>query len=215
LFQGTLLTYFFFKIFLNAPQDLKFHSFVCLIGAIIVSIIPGVLYLFGLTMLFPGCSVFLFGIGTLLISIALVFQPKLAYILPFKLYHLIVIETKSGLPLYKYSWKLGTKLGEINPPIFSSLLHGIDLFMENSINRGNIQEIWVEEAMLMVSQIKEIPISCVLITSKPSLVLRKALDCFYKRFYKKFAQLIKNPSNLSKFNSAKQIVEECFAFIPY
>jgi len=213
LFQGILLVYFFFKIFWKAPKNLKSFSLLNLIGAVLVSIIPGIFYLVGMTMVLPGCVMLLFGIGTLLISIAFVFQPKLSYILPFKVYHLIVIETTSGLPLYKYSWIIGDELGELNPQVFSSLLHGIDLLIEDTVHRGTIQEIDVEKAILIMDHYHSI--SCVLITSKASLVLRKALNRFCLKFWNKFSDVIDNPSKLSQFNSTKELVEEYFAFIPF
>ncbi len=212
IFQGILLFYFFFKIFWKAPKSLKLFSLLNLIGAIIVSIIPSIFYIAGLTMVVPGCAMLLFGVGTFLISIAFVLQPKLSYILPFRVYHLIVIEKKSGLPLYKHSWRQGDDLIKINPQVFSSLFHGIELFVEDTVHRGVIQEINVEKAILIMGHYKST--SCVLITSKTSLVLRRALNSFCLKFWHKFSDIINDPSKLSQFESTKVLVEECFAFIP-
>jgi len=95
------------------------------------------------------------------------------------------------------------------------MLTGISGILQESLNRGNIREIHLEEAILILKTTDQFPIVLVLVTSNSSRILLEALEMFTKRFISEYSQhLDSSIVNRVVFQQASQLVNECFPFIP-
>ena len=184
------------KVHRKAPQKLKFYSRLNFAGALITGIIAP-LFAALLDDILPAWNLPLVGTGALLISIAFVYQPQLAYILPFRALRLAVIETESGIPFYTYTWSKTE--GIIDETLFSGMMYAVSQILEESIQKGNIREINLEEAILILQRSKDYPAVCVLITNKSSKALRHALNSFAEKFFNEYSQYIKEPIDQNAF----------------
>jgi hypothetical protein len=210
LFDGALYSYYMTKVYRHVPKKLKFFAGINLFGGIMVGIITPISVILFEDVL-PGANQPLAGIGALMISIAFVYQPKLAYVLPFKASRLTIIETRSGIPIYTYNW---SKMVLMDETLFSGMLYAVSQFVEESIQKGNIREISLDQAILLLQRSEEYPIVCVLITNRSSRSLRMALNRFSNNFFKNFSQFFTQPIDQSKFETALDLVLDAFPFLP-
>ncbi|NVM02241.1 MAG: hypothetical protein HWN67_07885 [Candidatus Helarchaeota archaeon] len=212
---GTLYVYYAAKIYRDAPKELKIQALVFLLGGIITGFLsPGSLAI-RLNDIIPAIHMILFAIGVLISSNTLASQPKLAYILPFKVLRLAIINTNSGVPLYTHIWEGSERTEDmIDPMLFSGMMHTISQFVQESLKKGNVTEIHLEEAILILERSEQFPIVCVLISTKSSQILRQNLNYFAKRFFEEFSQYFSDMSNLSNFATASDLVLEYFPFVP-
>jgi hypothetical protein len=186
-----LVIYFWIKIRLNAPNSAKFYANVILVGVLIMG---------------PGSLLFYIAI-----SIGFAKEPKLPYILPFKAYRLTVID-KSGIPLFTYNWAPLKDL--VEKELFSGMLQAVSAFVDESLRKGDIREIRLAEALLILQPSNQFPIVSVLFTNKSSQSLKHALDIFTTRFVEDFSQHFAPPINTKLFNAASDLVSDFFSFVP-
>lgn len=151
-------------------------------------------------------------IGVSIIAYTYQYYPKLYYILPFKALRLIVINNNSGIPIFTYTWNSGRAI--IDETLFSGMIQAIGTIIKESLNHGDVQEVRLTKGVLLIQSNEQYPISCALASTKSSKILQDSLSNFHLRFVKKFAELIDKTDDVSKFDSAKSIVESSFSFIP-
>ena len=214
IFLGFLTIYYFAKIFLNSPKNLKLYSGLFIFSAMLMGIVPMILIAIKFYLYAPAINALLVGISTILITIILILQPKLAYILPFKASKITIIETNGGLTLFSYTWLEGEVL--VDDELFAGMIHGISMLFEESFKK-NIREINMLKAVLILEKAEGVPIACILISNKTSKSLRNALNSFCKKFTEQFSQEIKRfgvGGETSPFNTASELVLQCFPFIP-
>ena len=94
------------------------------------------------------------------------------------------------------------------------MLSGLSLQINEALNKGNIEEVKLKQAMLIVKESKQYPIACVLVATKSTRSLRNALNSFANSFFVEFSSLFSNTSNIDNFNSASKLVDIKFGFIP-
>ena len=151
-------------------------------------------------------------IQNLIMLIPLVKHPELAFILPFKDLRLTIIETERGFPLFTHIWN---QTKDLEDNLFSGMLHGIGQFVQETLQSGNMREITLDKAILILKRSQKHPVVCVLVTTKSTKSLRNALDKFAEKFFNKFAGQFSEQVNIEKkFAPAKELVEECFSFVP-
>ena len=129
-------------------------------------------------MIFAGSWLILMSSSSILWGLIFVKQPKLAYILPFKAVRLTVIETNGGIPLFTHAW---SSEGLIDDSLFTGMLHATSQFMDESLKRGNVHEVHLEKAILLIQSSEKYPISSILLVTKSSRSLRHALNKFAER----------------------------------
>lgn len=215
IFIGVLIIYYFGKIFINSPKNLKVYSGLFFFSAMLMGIVPMILIAIEFYLYIPAINALLVGISTLLITIILILQPKLAYILPFKAVKLTVIETTGGLPLFNYTWRTGEVL--VDDDLFSGMIHGISQLFEETLHRGIIKEINLAQAVLILQREEETSVASILISTKSSKSLKNALVSFHKKFIEQFSQQLKifgTGGDTSYFKNASELVLQCFPFIP-
>ncbi len=139
-------------------------------------------------------------------------KPQLGFVLPFKVIRLTVLNTKSGIPLFDFVWNKESEF--IDESLYAGMFQGITLIMKESIGKGNIQKIQLENSLLLLDSYDEYELTFILMTNTITRTLKQALAQFADQFIHSFNQTTFNEPDISKFASAKQIVEECFVFIP-
>ncbi len=212
VFNMTLWALYFFKIYRQSPRKLKNYAFFNLSGAIIMGLVAGALSISSLAVAFPGINRLFVAIGAIIMTISFRKEEKLAFVLPFKTLRLIVLDTRSGIPIFTHSWIKTDK--SIDDVIFSGVLQGVTSIINESLNRGDVQEINLEKAVLLIHRSKQYPIACILVATKVVGSLRNALDSFATQFYRDFNSLMKAANETSNFDGAEDLIEKFFPFVP-
>jgi hypothetical protein len=153
------------------------------------------------------------GLAFVIIAIAYAKAPNLVNILPFVAIRLSIIDIKAGVALFNHDWARRDDL--IHEDLFSSMLSGISMILNESVRKGNIREILLDKARLLLKRSDDYSIAFVLITTRPTKSLRNALEVFSSRFIARYASVLTEQGKdieISKFHSAIDIVHACFPF---
>lgn len=216
---GTFL-YICVQLHRHAPGDLKASSRFVLAGGILTGVVATIMGLFfPLQVPTPGGEVTVWlsqpiqALGVLLTVYGLARAPALVYVLPSRVLRLMVLDLKSGIPLFAHTWQ--TRAGLADEDLFSGMLQGVSMIVREAVNRGNVQEILLERAVLVIRRVEGSPVTCILVTTRASARLREALGVFASRFVEEYGDALKrNPNNVTQFHGATGIVAECFPFVP-
>ncbi len=210
---GIFTVYIVLKVYSNAPPPLKKAARVFLAGGIIMGLIPLFLVaLFRTEEIMPGIEFILFAFGTLVMALTLRWEPKLAYVLPFKVLRLVVLETGGGIPLFSYTWPSGQDM--VDEGLFSGMLQGVVAIVKESVRRGEVRSIEMVHATMLLQPVRQTPLVCVLVATRASRALRQALEKFSDRFFAEFSDQLENINATVKFYKANDIIDACFPFIP-
>ena len=202
--------YYTFKIFLSSPSGLKKYSGLVMAGSFIIAL-DSILTITSISPPSSNLSIFLMATGAFLIVLTLSFQPQLLYILPFRASRLTVI-SDSGVPLFSHSW-----IKEINPSrevLFSGMMLGISAILNESLKKGAVQEIVLDESKLLIVTDNKYSIIFVLQCTRTSTSLSDALNLFIDQFILTFENNL--PTSIIRKNDfdASVLVKECFPFLP-
>jgi hypothetical protein len=208
---GLRLNHPYIKIYLNVPPAIKGKTFLALIGVIIFSS-AGILYvMLGGTDILPGLNMLFTFLGALLFGISFLTEPRMLHVLSFKMLRLQVIDTKSGIGIYSYNWEGTAESGD--DILFSGMVQGISLIVQESVKRGELQEITLSEGILIIKKIPNSSIACVLVATKSTAPLRQALSNFAEKFDEKFQDKFDNICDISNFSQTTGLIKECFPFL--
>lgn len=215
LMIGLIMVYYMIRIHLVAPKGLKKYSLLSVIGALVLGVLAPVLIGTGVSTYIPGIGLLPVTLGALLMSIAFVLQPKLAYVLPFKAVQVQVIDIELGASLYTHVWDK-KNFEEINELLFSGMISGISHFIDETLKKGYIRQVVVDEAVLLIeNSYDNRRLAFVLVANNSSPSLKKALELFAKRFVTTYP--IRHEIGMideKEFVKTSQIVEKCFPFVP-
>ncbi len=211
---GIAWFYFCILIYRNVPKKLKRPALLNIIGAFLVSIMYIIAnrYITGLSKTIPSIDRMFQAVGALIHAVTFAKYEQLFYVLPFKTQRLVTFGTTNGVSLFQHTWHRPGPL--IDEDLFSSMLQGMSMLVNESLKKGNVQEIKMEQGVLLIHQDGKHPVASVLVASKSSRVLRDGLAAFNRRFIENFAQHLDKNENIEVFNDAKKLVDSCFAFIP-
>lgn len=210
----------FWKIMKEAPSNLKKTATLLFLGFFIYSplvVIIGICIIIIPELLNYGIVFIVQSVGTLIISYVFYKNPRVAYILPFKAYQLIVLNTESGTPLFTHSWENNSQTEDtenISSILISGLINSIGLILDSNLHQGSLEEIKFQNGYLLIQKPLDDPIACLITTSKASLVLRMGLQKFTEAFLSKYSIHFANSSEISLFNSASELVEKYLGFVP-
>ncbi|MFX0092786.1 MAG: hypothetical protein ACFFBD_13580, partial [Candidatus Hodarchaeota archaeon] len=217
----SFLIFLFFnylQIHRKAPPQLKQHSRLLLVSGVLLILSPITsgfpLNADGITLhnIIPGIFSFVVAVGMLLMSIVLISQPKLAFVLPFKALRLTVIHEEEGIALYSHTWSIGEDM--IENGLYSGMLQGISMIIKESIKRGHIRQIQMDDAILILYRRIEKPIFCAIAATNFSPSLQNALELFTDKFIEEFSSEFSSPHDISKFDDASRLIEDYFSFVP-
>lgn len=208
-----VLNYFFwsFRTWRKAPPGLKKLATLHLFGSTLFSIVTALFYAIGgILKTFNALGFIVNGVGAFITIIVILKEPKLIYILPAKAYRILVVDTNAGTALFKYDW---AKLTEVEENIFSMVFQAVGSVLDEILKKGQVREIQMDKAVLLVQHDTKYPIALVLVTSKSTKSLRYGLKTFYDQFIEGFYSG-QDLSEISKFDDAKKLVETVFDFVP-
>ena len=98
--------------------------------------------------------------------------------------------------------------------LFTGMLQGIGMILTEAMDKGDVREIKMADATLLLHHSDKFQIACVLVTTESTQTLRHSLHKFAEDFYNRFEGEFRNIANIEKFGSASELVEEHFAFVP-
>ena len=202
--------YWGLKTWINAPFLIKKEASLFFIGFCISIVLSGILYIFSFWIpILKYLSDISMVLGLIIITIAILREPKLLYILPFTIYR-IIVKDQEGFPLFDHDWSKS----EISETIFSGFINAIQLMSEDIMNIGGVVDIQLEEGILNLQHTELITV--VLVASKSSKLLRECTQKFSIDFQQKFEkELKKSIRDQSKYESAYELIEKYFSNFPY
>lgn len=208
---GFLMSFYLFKIYRVAPSNLKMNSLFSLIGGIIFSITPLIfLVIFQQS---TGLLVLFSSIGMLtIVSAVFIKNPKLAFILPFKVIRLSVINSNSGILLFSHNWTAGKEIKDDD--MVSAMFQGIIMILRESLGKGDIKEINLENAIVIAQKSSTYPVFYILIATRTSKSLKNSLNSFAKHFEVKFSSILEKPTDFGKLSAATEIILDVFSYLP-
>ncbi|MFW9800775.1 MAG: hypothetical protein ACFFD9_10085 [Candidatus Thorarchaeota archaeon] len=212
LLVGGVYLYGMILIYNGAPENLRPHTRLSLISGLIFGVASPIIVILRIQDMIPGLITFVVGIGLIPWTYALVKQPKLAYVIPFRAVRLTVVDMRNGTPLFDYTWSQSEELAD--DAVYSGVLQGIGMILDESLKHGGIREIKMESAVLLLQKIEDSHIASVLVATNSTRALRRALSTFSESFFGQFSQDFARSYEISKFHSADALVREHFAFIP-
>ena len=176
------------------------------------SIVAVLLYAMGtVNKLFNPLAFFANGIGAFITIIVVLKTPKIIYILPFTAYRILVIDTNEGIALFRYDW---AEIGKVEENIFSTVLQAVGSILDELLKKGEVREIQMDRAILLMQNDKIHPIASVLVSSKSTKSLRYALRSFNDEFISRFYTDDIDFHEVSQFEDAKNLVDKIFDFVP-
>ncbi|MBN2152598.1 MAG: hypothetical protein JW839_14185 [Candidatus Lokiarchaeota archaeon] len=197
-----------YLVYKRAPTAMKRYAQLWCVGTI--------LPVFGMFSVFIDVQMYTFSISmsaaVVLMVYAYVHEPKLLFVLPFTALRLDILETKGGLSLFTHTWN--RQSSTVSDDLFSGMLQGVSLIVKESLNRGDVQEIRVSDAIILAYRNPDFPIACVIVATRPTRSLRDALRLFAERFYKEFSDYFTNVSDVAQFSGAEALVTACFPHVP-
>jgi hypothetical protein len=223
VFPGVLWIYFTIKVFVNSPIYLKKYAMLFLISSLFIIAIPIVVVAIRFTLLLPGIDAFFMGIGALMMTIVFLKTPQLGYVLPFKAVKVAVLGSNNNILLYLHKWASLPVDSKTQPPItpeledemFSGMINGINFFIKETIQRGEVREITTDQAVLLVHHHEQHPVMFVLLSTKSTRSLRNAFRFFVKEFVQEYSQYFYQPYKKSYYETGSKLIDKCFPFIPY
>jgi len=200
------------KILIYTPKKLKLHAWLNFVGNVTWGILPVLIQFTHFEDIIPGIATICMGAGVLIVAIVFIRVPKLAYILRFKAYRIMIQRTNTGIILFKHDWNhLETEFSE---NIFSGMMSAVSTMFDQTINKGNVREIKFEEAEITFIASKEVPLACILISSDLSITLRSSINEFAKDVFKDSVTIEENAHAVNNYDNGHLLVQKHFPFIP-
>jgi hypothetical protein len=211
IYVAFLFLYMNIRILLNAPINLKKPIYIISLGSVFTCVITPLLIFFQVFFYIPGIDAITFSIGFFLISTQFAKHPTILFLLPFRVIRLDVIHNKSGVGLFTHYWE---KKAEFSETLYSGMIHAVRGIIDETIKRGEIQEIKLENAIIILRHSIKFKGLYVLVSTKSSKILRDAFDQFVSAFERKFGNSIDNITDISSLYSAKEFITQYFSFVP-
>ncbi|MEX2716585.1 MAG: hypothetical protein Q6370_009825 [Candidatus Sigynarchaeota archaeon] len=207
-----LWLYYTARINKHAPRRMKPASRMLVSGAALVAIgIPAIIFL--AIDVIPGGSFLPGGVGTLLAAMAFAKDPNLAYVLPARVLRLTVIDANNGIRLFSHTWRAGSEMADDD--LFSGALQGISLIVNETMGRGYVREIRMDEGIMILQMIEGPSVACVLVATNSSRTLRISLARFGEQFGREYKQFFKKGTgtvNVAPFKTASSLIPLYFPF---
>ena len=206
---GAYIFYWGIETLKNAPFLIKKEAYLFFLGIFVASVVSMVFYVLYLIDPFHILmSNFALLIGLLIITLSVMIEPKLLYILPFTVYR-IVVKDRDGYPLFDHDWSKS----EISENIFTGFINAIQLMSEEIMNIGGLLDIQLKDGILILHESENITVG--LITSKSSKLLRSSVANFTRDFENKFEKILMEGNNdMKEYESAHELIEKHFSNFP-
>jgi hypothetical protein len=201
--------YWGIKTYKNAPFSIRKAVNIFFLGVIIFEGTGVAVYALSyLNPIFILFSDIIIAVGIIIISVAIVKEPKILYILPFTVYR-IIVKDKEGHPLFGNDWSES----DINEKIFSGFLNAVQLMSEEVMNIGGLLDVNLAKGILTLYESDKITVG--LVASKSSKLLRASVKNFsidFENLFKlELEQSIREPS---RYNAAYGLIDKHFSNFP-
>ena len=201
-----------FQTWRKAPKSLRRSSNLLFLGSTLFSVVTALMYALGTFIrTFNSIGFIIHSIGAITNIIVILKDPRIINILPFKAYRILIVDTTKSVALFKYDW---AEVGKLEENMFSMMLQAIGNVLNDILKKGEIHEIQMDRAVLLINHDDIYSIASVLISSKSSKSLRYGLKRFNEEFIETFRYTLENEQSNGKYEDAKDIVEKIFDFIP-
>ena len=206
------LVYMFYwgiKTLKNAPFLIKKEAYLFFLGIFFGSVVAmGFYILYLIEPFYIIASNIALLIGLVIITLSVMIEPKLLYILPFTVYR-IVVKDREGYPLFDHDWSKS----EISENIFTGFINAIQLMSEEIMNIGGLLDIQLKDGILILHESENVTVG--LITSKSSKLLSSSVTNFTRDFENKFEKFLKEGNkDMKEFESAHELIERHFSNFP-
>jgi len=149
-----------------------------------------------------------FSIGISILSIALIKQPKLLYILPFTLCR-ISVKDRGGNPLFDHDWSES----KVNELVFTGFINAVQLMSEEIIRMGGLLDINVQEGIVIMHESEQVTVG--LVSSKSSKAVRESLVNFTKDFEAMFQKQLKAKNiSMKDYEATYALIDKHFSNFP-
>ncbi|GAB4317419.1 MAG: hypothetical protein Kow0069_20170 [Promethearchaeota archaeon] len=149
-------------------------------------------------------------LGGLVTVVGIVANTSVAFLLPFKAYRLVVLDSRSGTMAFNHAWESGN----LDDSLLSNLIQALAIFAGESLQNGNFRELHSEEAVLIMEWGKGLEAAFALVATRVSKSLRTALRGFAREFEARFVGWFDHPAHVAAFSGAREIVDRHFSFVP-
>jgi hypothetical protein len=220
LFYGILLimiviaiSYFYYmlKIYRKSPPNLKNKARWNLIGAILIGPVVLFLYFIRASYYFPGIIAITSAIGGLMSAIVFVRTPQLTNVLPARAVKLVIVQEDPSLLLYIHRWFNENQSNQQTIDlIFSGMLSGIVRFIKTALKSGEIEEIKIKKAVLLVRYIPGLSQIVVLLATNSTRSLRQS----FNRFVNQYVEYCGNEIQ-KDYAFVKDFITRSFPYLPY
>ena len=196
----------------RAPASLKRLTSVLLIGSTLFSVVTAAMYALGtFVKTFNSIAFIVNGIGAFTTIIVILKDPRIIFILPFKAYRILIVDTIGSVALYKHDW---ANVGALEENMFTMMLQAIGNVLDDILKKGEVQEIQMDRAVLLIHHDKTHSIASVLIASKSSKSLRYGLKRFNEKFIAVYHSNLAEERKVGMFEETREIVDMVFDFVP-
>ena len=190
----------------------KFQTKLIFIGSLIG--IPGAIVALVLVeiIFIPSLVLLICSIGALIFALGYLQNTKLAYLVPYQCYRIIILK-KSGVTCYAKNFEEKQK---IDDNLISGAISAISSIMESALGfKSELKEIKLMNAV-MILDLRE-DFSGILIANRFSVVLKNALRSFGDQFKEKFFPLVKTTDECldeSAQENVNKLIYNIFSFVP-
>ena len=201
--------YWGIKTLKNAPFLIKKEAYLFFLGIFFGSVVALVFYiLYLIEPFYIIASNISLLIGLIIITISVMIEPKLLYILPFTVYR-IVVKDREGYPLSDHDWSKS----EISENLFAGFINAIQLMSEEIMNIGGLLDIQLKDGILILHESENITVG--LMTSKSSKLLSSSVTNFTRDFENKFEKILKEGNkDMVEYENAHELIEKHFSNFP-
>ncbi len=203
---------------LKKKTGLLFTLGIILLVGLVIQFYPGDPVILDMLLLMQSIIILVVVLGTVLILRS---EPRIAHLLPYTVYKLIVT-SKNGPKYYTKAW---AESG-IDDDMLAGLMSAIGTVVKNTLQKiktGAISEIKMYKGV-MLTEMRYMPVNIVLVASRASSALKAALDSFGEEFMKVFYNVLYDKDGFAKevldanntFTSEKMnpLIEKYFKNVP-
>jgi len=207
-YYGAIIFFWGLRTWLNAPLLIRKEAMIFFMGMSCL-FFSFLIYLFSIiNPIMILVSDMVITLGNILYIFAILKEPKLLYILPFKIYR-IVVKDREGFPLFDHDWSLSN----INETIFTGFINTVQLLSEEIMDVGGLLDINLKEGILIVRESEKITVG--LVSSKSSKLLRQSLKNFTADFEIKFQKELKESmKDMKQYDNAYELIDKHFSNFP-
>jgi len=199
-----------YRVWRNSPKSLKKNTTLLFFMFLIFSVIAIFGYVTSFLFVYNILILYVFHGGIILsITVAIRLDPRIINILPFVVYRLQVINRKSGVLLYEYSWS------EEKRQELSSFIHGIQKLSQDTFQRGELIELHLREGLLMLDYSEKLTYA--LFTTKSTTYLHYCFQNFtnyFEDFVKRKNIHLEGVVDTKNFEFGNELIAKYFNYIP-